>query len=79
MLQGRLVQAQHRETEVTPGSQVSLAPLAGKENQEAPEALAALVALVSKVKWPPIQALNTNMTPKIFCVSWCFSKRKQAN
>lgn len=64
---------------MTPGSQVSLAPLAGKENQEAPEALAALVALVSKVKWPPIQALNTNMTPKIFCVSWCFSKRKQAN
>lgn len=41
----RLVQAQLRETEVTPGSQASQAPLAGKEIQEAPEPLEAPVAL----------------------------------
>lgn len=35
---GHLVQGQSRETEVTPGSQASLAPPAGKENQEAMEA-----------------------------------------
>lgn len=79
VLQGRLVQAQLRETEVTLGSQASPAPLAGKENQDVPEALESLVVPVLKVKRLAIQALNKMMTPKHFCVSWCFSKRKQDN
>lgn len=52
VLQGRLVQAQLRETEVTLGSQASPAPLAQKANLEALEALEFLVVPVLKVKWP---------------------------
>lgn len=48
VLQGRPVQAQHRETEATMGSQASLDPPAGKENQESLEALDSPAALVSK-------------------------------
>lgn len=48
VLQGHPVQAQHRETEVTMGSQASLDPPAGKEKQESPEALDSPAALVSK-------------------------------
>lgn len=64
---------------MTLGSQASPAPLAGKENQDVPEALESLVVPVLKVKRLAIQALNKNMTPKHFCVSWCFSKRKPDN
>ena len=62
VLQGRPVQAQHRETEATMGSQASLDPPAGKENQESLEALDSPAALVSKVKHILIQALNKNIT-----------------
>jgi len=52
VLQGHLVQAQPRETEVTMGSQASQDPPAGKEIQEsleAPDSPAALVSKESKV------------------------------
>lgn len=71
VLQDHLVQAQLRETEVTLGSQVFLAPLAGKENREAPEALASPVALVSKVTGFERRYDAPNFL--------CFSKRKQVN
>lgn len=50
VLPGRLVQAQPRETEVTPVSRASLAPQAGKEKQASPEAPDSPAAPVSKVK-----------------------------
>lgn len=48
VLPGHLVQAQPKETEVTLGSRASLAPPAGRENQEALEAPDSPVVLVSK-------------------------------
>lgn len=53
VLPGRLVQAQPRETEVTPGSRDSPAPLAGKETRralEAPDSPAAPVSKESEVR-----------------------------
>lgn len=51
VLPGRLVQAQHRETEVTLGSRAFPAPLVQKENQATLEAPGSLAAPVSKVTW----------------------------
>lgn len=63
---GHLVQAQPRETEVTLGSQASLAPLAGKENQASLVALDSPAAPVSKedeVRLASVEVLASRVSP----------------
>lgn len=66
VLPGLLVQAQPRETEVTLGSQASLAPLAGKENQaslEAPDFQAAPVSKEDEVRLASAEVLVSRVSP----------------
>lgn len=68
VLPGLLVQAQPRETEVTLGSQASLAPLAGKETQaslEAPDFQAALVSKEDEVRLASVEVLVSRVSPVI--------------